>query len=604
MWGLAIAAVARAADDRVVADFDADAYPPGWVTTGTAFGTGPAHGTLPGQQRVSGFVGRGLVDTYLGGDGPTGTLTSPPFAVERDYLNLLVGGGAHPGRACVNLLLDGKVVRSATGADDEQLTPVTWDVRPLRDKSVVIQIVDAATGRWGHVNVDQIVQSDTPADPWFDAPLRHERYRPQFHFTPAHGWMNDPNGLVFADGEYHLFFQHNPDSLRQTPVMSWGHAVSPDLVHWTQLPIALSPDEHGYIWSGSAVVDRDNTSGLGTPGHPPLVAMYTAAAAPFAQCIASSTDRGRTWAKFPGNPVIPHLAGENRDPHVIWYPPTRRWVVVLYKDVADTFCLFDSPDLIHWTHLQDQRLPGCSECPDFFPLPLDGNPANTLWVFTAADGRYLVGTFDGHTFAPEQGVRQVDFGRNEYAVQTYSDTPDGRRIQIAWMRDGRYPRMPFNQQMSFPAELTLHATPDGPRLFRMPVAEIAKLRAKTHTWTDLTVSDEKPLDGLAGDLFEVSADIDVGTAAEVGLVVRGEPITCSVKNHTLTALGTAPLNLVDGRLTLRVLVDRTSIETFANSGRVSLTSCFLPTQEGIALFARGGTAKVKSLEVTELKSAW
>ncbi len=603
---LAATAVARAADDVVVADFEVVAYPPGWVTTGTAFGTGPARGGFGNQQPVEGFAGRGLVDSYLGGDGPTGTLTSPPFTVARDYLNLLVGGGDHPGKTCVNLVVDGRPVRTATGADEERLSPVTWDLRPLRGQQAHLEIIDAASGGWGHINVDQIVQSDTPADPDAVAPpaaAYHERYRPQFHFTAERGWLNDPNGLVYLDGEYHLFFQHKPDRTTGGPDMSWGHAVSPDLVHWSELPIALSPDAHdGYIWSGSAVVDRDDTSGLGTPGQVPLVAMYTAARAPFAQSIASSTDRGRTWTKFAGNPVIPHVARDNRDPHVIWYAPTRRWVVVFFKDVNDTFCLWDSADLKTWTPLQEFRVPGCGECPDFFPLAVDGEASQVRWVFTAANGKYLVGSFDGHHFTPAQDVRQVDFGRNYYAVQTYSDAPDGRRIQVAWMRGGRYPYMPFNQQMSFPAELTLHATTDGPRLFRNPVAEIARLHGAEHRFTDVA-PDGKPLPGLAGDTFDVEADIDVGDAAEVGLVVRGEPVTYSVHDHTLTALGTAPLTLTDGRLRLRLLVDRTSIETFADGGRVSLTSCFLPHADGIAVFARGGTARVRSLVVTEVKSA-
>src|SRR5579872_681877 len=239
--------------------------------------------------------------------------------------------------------------------------------------------------------------------------LYHERYRPQFHFSVDKGWLNDPNGLVFFDGEYHLFFQFRPDALVQSPVMSWGHAVSADLVHWKQLPIALKPDEHdGWIWSGSAVVDWQNTSEFGVGGRPPLVAMYTAAKDPFAQAIAYSNDRGRTWTKFSGNPVLPHLANSNRDPHVIWYEPTKRWIVVLFKYVDSTFCLFSSPDLKQWTHLQDLQMSGCGECPDFFPLALDGDKSNMKWIFTAANGQYLVGTFDGQKYSPTQEVRQVD----------------------------------------------------------------------------------------------------------------------------------------------------------------------------------------------------
>ncbi len=608
-WAVAIAVVlsggwARAAD-LVVADFEGDTYGPGWVTTGTAFGTGPAHGPLPGQYAVDGYVGRGFADSFHGTDRATGTLTSPPFAVGRDFINLLVGGGGAPGRTCVNLVVDGTVVRTATGGDTEHLYPVTWDVRPLRGRSARVQLVDAATGGYGHLNVDQIMQSDTPADPdvLHPAAVYRERYRPQFHFSPKKGWMNDPNGLMFFDGEWHLFYQHDPDSLPQTPLMSWGHAVSPDLAHWTELPIAIRPDASGSCWSGSAVVDWQNSSGFGVGGRPPLVLMYTAAKDPFSQFLAYSTDRGRTWARYDHNPVIGHIAASNRDPHLIWHGPTKQWLVVLYKDVPDTFCLFASADLKHWTHLQDLHMPGCSECPDFFPLKLDGGAER--WVFTAANGHYLVGAFDGRQFAPEQAVRQVDYGKNFYAVQTFSDVPpaDGRRVQIAWMQRGHYPHMPFNQQMSFPAELTLHTTPDGPRLFRQPVREIDSLHAKEHRWTDLAVTGETPL-GVPGDLFDVRAEVDVGTAAEVGFTVGGEPVTYSVKDQTLTGLGTAPLPLTDGRLSLRLLVDRTSIETFADGGRVSLSGCFLPKTTGLTAFARGGTAHVRSLVVTELKSAW
>jgi len=473
----------------------------------------------------------------------------------------------------------------------------------LRLRAIVLVPVFWATLAWA--------QNDPLIDGSESKPRLHqERYRPQFHFSADKGWMNDPNGLVFFGGEYHLFFQYRPDALQQTPMMSWGHAVSPDLIHWTQLPIALSPDAHdGWIWSGSAVVDWHNTSGFGVDERPPLVAMYTAAKDPFAQAIAYSNDRGRTWTKFSGNPVLPHLANSNRDPHVIWYEPTHRWIVALFKDVDNTFCLFSSPDLKQWTHLQDLHMPGCGECPDFFPLPLDGDPSNVKWIFTAANGQYLVGMFDGKQYSPAQEVRQVDFGRNFYAVQTYSDVPaaDGRRIQIAWMRDGKYPDMPFSQQMSFPVELTLHSTPDGPRLFRNPVREVELLHAAEHHWSDTDLKlGQNLLAGISGELFDIRADIEINDATEAGLIVRNEPIIYDVKNKRLTALGDAPLSLTDGHLRLTELVDRTSIETFADGGRVSLTSCFLPSpgDSGISLFAKGGTAHVRSLTIYELKSAW
>jgi sucrose-6-phosphate hydrolase SacC (GH32 family) len=613
-----LAAVARAADDVVIADFESTDYA-GWVATGDAFGAGPARGALPGQMSVGGYVGRGLVNTYLNGDKSTGTLTSPPFDVSRDYLTFLIGGGAHAGRTCVELLVDDRTVRTAAGEDNEHLAPFTWDVREFKGKAARFRIVDQETGGWGHVNVDQVTLTDAPATPpAADVPLYQEAYRPQFHFTAARNWLNDPNGLVFYKGEYHLFFQHNPRGVNWGN-MTWGHAVSGDLVHWRQRADALKPDALGTMFSGSAVVDWDNTGGFQSGDEKTLVAVYTAAGGtseeskgkPFTQCLAYSTDAGQTWTKYAHNPVLPHVRGENRDPKIVWHAPSKRWVMALYLD-KDDFAFYASPDLKKWQQLQTMTVPGCSECPDFFPMVVDGEKAddkdNMKWVWTAANGRYLVGEFDGNRFTPEsRDALQVHFGNNYYAVQTYSDVPDGRRIQVGWMRGGRYPRMPFNQQMAFPQELRLQRTGGGLRLFAAPVREIELLHGKRHDWSDLTVAPgaDNPLKDLRGELFDIEAEIEPGTARIVGLEIRGERVAYSTADRRLTALGSAPLEVKDGVLRLRVLVDRTSLETFAQGGRVALAGCFLPPahDKGLRLFAEGGNAKVRSLRVTELKPA-
>src|SRR5579871_4253572 len=190
--------------------------------------------------------------------------------------------------------------------------------------------------------------------------------------------------------------------------MTWGHAVSRDLIHWQQLPNAIEPDELGTIFSGSAVVDRNNTAGFKTGKEPPLVAIYTAAGdtspaskgQPFTQCLAYSNDRGRTWTKYAGNPVLKHIVADNRDPKVVWHAPTHRWIMALYLDKED-YALFASPDLKEWTRLQTLTVPGCGECPDFFEMPVGDDPNNRKWVFTAANGHYLIGAFDGRQFTPE-----------------------------------------------------------------------------------------------------------------------------------------------------------------------------------------------------------
>jgi sucrose-6-phosphate hydrolase SacC (GH32 family) len=444
--------------------------------------------------------------------------------------------------------------------------------------------------------------------------LYSETYRPQFHFTAAQGWHNDPNGLVYYKGEYHLFFQHNPGG-NEWGNMTWGHAVSRDLVHWQQLPHAIYPDRLGTIFSGSAVVDWENTAGFRTGDEETLVVIYTAAGGtspesegqPFTQCIAYSNDRGRTWTKYEGNPVLPHVVGENRDPKVVWHAASARWIMALYK-AGNDFAFFASPDLKWWTHLHDITVPGCDECPDFFEMPVAGEPDESRWVWTAANGRYLIGDFDGQHFTPETGPHVADGGANFYAVQTYSDIPqdDGRRIQIAWMAGGKYPDMPFNQQMSFPCELRLARTSDGLRLRRYPVAEIELLRARSHEIADAALADGQEVEAGAGELLDVEAEIEVGDAAEVGLRLRGETVAYRVAEQTLTCVGrAAPLPAHDGRIRLRALVDRTSIEVFGDEGAASLTSCFLadPSQLAVTAFATGGKARLVRLAVRELRSA-
>ncbi len=463
------------------------------------------------------------------------------------------------------------------------------------------------------INKDSGKMTDGQATNDAKTPERNnETYRPQFHFTAEKNWLNDPNGLVYYRGEYHLFFQHNPQGINWGN-MTWGHAVSRDLVHWTQLPNALEPDALGTMFSGSAVVDSRNTSSLQTGKEKVLVALYTAAGGtspesqgqPFTQCLAYSNDRGITWTKYSGNPVLKHILGGNRDPKVVWYAPTHRWIMALYLD-GNTFAFFSSPDLKAWTHLQDINVPGCDECPDFFELPVTGNPSEHYWVWTAANGHYLVGTFDGQHFTPLEAPLTSDYGANFYAVQTYSDIPasDGRRIQIAWMRDGKYPGMPFNQQMSFPCELTLRQTDDGLRLFRQPVQEIRKLYRQTHHVKPSTLNEgDTPLSDLHGEFWDITAEIELQTATEFGISVRGESVRYSVADKTLTCLGrSAPLTAQNNRITLRLLVDRTSLEVYGNEGQVSLSSCCLlaPENQSLHLFAHGGTVKLLSLTAHQL----
>ncbi len=443
--------------------------------------------------------------------------------------------------------------------------------------------------------------------------LYNEEYRPQFHFTPKQNWTNDPNGLVYYKGEYHMFFQHNPTGINWGN-MTWGHAVSTDLIHWKQLANAIKPDELGTIFSGSAVVDWNNTSGLQTGKENVLVAFYTSAGEfapvekPYTQSIAYSNDRGRTWVKYKDNPIIGHIKGANRDPKVIWHEPSERWIMALYLDEND-FMLLRSKNLRDWNQLQKLTLPDSSECPDFFELAVDGDPTDTRWVFWGANGRYLLGTFDGHKFTPESGPFESRVG-NFYAAQTWSDIPqsDGRRIQIGWMVGGEFPGMPFNQQMSIPCELTLRRFGEGIRLCLVPVREIARLRDVEYSWKDINLKPGKNLlSEISAELLEIQCEIELSSTGWFGFRFRGARLAYNAKEQMLRCKRRkVKLTPIDSRLKLHILVDRTSIEVFGNDGRMSMFVCSpLDTDDkSVKIFAYGGQAKIRSLNLWKLQSIW
>ncbi|MGI8913513.1 MAG: glycoside hydrolase family 32 protein [Chloroflexota bacterium] len=457
------------------------------------------------------------------------------------------------------------------------------------------------------------LQADAPVG---SEQIYQERLRPQFHFSARRGWHNDPNGLLYAHGRYHLFFQHNPYGWAWGN-MHWGHAVSHDLVHWQEWAEALYPDDLGTMFSGCAVVDWPNSSGLQTGHDPTLVLLYTAAGdtsaaakgRPYVQCLAFSNDRGRSWTKYAGNPVLDAIVAGNRDPKVIWHAPSARWVMALYLDGND-FALFTSPDLQRWTRSDDLHIPGCTECPDFFPLAVDGDRRQMRWVFWGANGSYLLGNFDGATFTAETEVLRAYAGSDGYAAQTWSDIPaaDGRRVQISWFKVA-LAGMPFNQCMTFPCALTLRITPDGIRLCSEPVQEIETLYAQTRTWRDQALTDEHNLlAGISGDLFDLQAEVALGTSTAFGCTVRGVTVTYDVEQQQLTCLGTsAPLAPIDGVIRLRLLVDRASLEIFGNDGLLVLPLAVAfeeAKHHPLGLFARGGTADVRSLAVSTLRSIW
>jgi sucrose-6-phosphate hydrolase SacC (GH32 family) len=437
--------------------------------------------------------------------------------------------------------------------------------------------------------------------------IYQEKYRPQFHFTAQSGWLNDPNGLIFFGGEYHLFYQHTPAD-RPRGSMHWGHAVSSDLVHWKELPIALYPTEECCMaYSGSGVVDVRNTTGFKTGEDDPLVLAYTRTGR--GQSLAYSNDRGRTWQEFEGNPVLPdtrQLDEHNmaRDPKVLWHASSKRWVMVLYE--LEGFTFFQSPDLKSWEKVG--RIEEFFECPDLFELPVDGDNSKRKWVLLGADGQYLIGKFDGACFTPET-AKQYSCGPHFYASQTWNNIPadDGRRIQIAWMRGGSYPGMPFTQQMTFPCELQLRTFFDGIRLCRSPVRELRSLY-KNECTTEGTrlVPGKKFFLPTDSGLLHLKIEMDIGDASEIEFYVRGAKINYSVREQQFMILEKIDFPAPNGRIQWEVLIDRTSLEIFNDSGCASAAYCFMPhdADEEISLSVNGGSAKLTKLHIYELSSAW
>jgi len=524
--------------------------------------------------------------------------TVKELTLESKYLNLPVKNGAAKRR--MSLGVDGRIVREfeIELAESEPDFWVFLDVSTFRGKKATLRVA-SLTGN--SAALQALVQSDTIKGA---EGLYQEKHRPQFHFSSRRGWNNDSNGLVFYKGEYHLYYQHNPYGWNWGN-MHWGHAVSTDLVHWKELPIALYPQKFGdWCFSGSAVVDGDNTGGFKTGAEDVIVAAYTSTGR--SECIAYSNDRGRTFTDYPGNPIVTH---KGRDPKVIWYTPGRYWVMAVYdeQDKSRGISFYTSRNLKDWQFRS--RIDGFYECPEIFELPVDGNQDNKRWVVHAADGNYMIGHFDGETFRPESPKQPWNYGDCFYASQTFNNLPpeDGRRIQIAWGRIAT-PGMPFNQCMLFPCEVTLRTTEDGIRMFAEPAREIERLHQQAYRWTEEALTPEGNLPAqVTGDLFHIRGRFEIGASGGLDLVIRGVPVAYDAQKQELSCKGKmAPLRPIEGTIQLEVLVDRTSIEIFGNRGRVYMPIGVIPADNdrSLQLHAKGGSARIRSLEVYRLRSAW
>lgn len=488
-------------------------------------------------------------------------------------------------------------------------------------------------------------------------------FRPQLSFSPARNWMNDPNGLVYHDGEYHLFYQYNPNGDTWGD-MSWGHAVSTDLLRWEELPLALPVEKNAegevtqMFFSGSAVVDHANVSGLGEPGKPAMVALYTAVfpqelvlndrtfkAGTQSQSLVYSLDRGRSWRQYAANPVIvqpptPYAAEyrDFRDPKVFWYEPERKWVMALVLPNLHKALFYSSRNLRDWEYMSEFGPMGATggiwECPDLFELPVDGDPGKRKWVLLMslnpggpAGGsgmQYFVGDFDGSSFKSAQdGVQWLDHGADFYAGVTWNGAPDGRRLLVGWMNNWLYgqqvPTSPWRSAQSVPRELALRTIDGQARLVQRPLAEFTRLRSAQ--LVNVPAQKAEGTVKAAGDVFEIELRLQPGSAVRSGIRVHGQTEIGYDREQGVLYLDrsragqggfhpqfaarhAARVALRDGQLPLRLLVDRGSVTVFAGDGEVVLTDQVFPAGQGMSLFGEGGDARVHDFKVWSIQSIW
>jgi len=495
------------------------------------------------------------------------------------------------------------------------------------------------------------------------------RYRPEWHYAAERNWLNDPNGLVYSNGVYHLFYQHNPHG-DVWGNMSWGHATSADLLAWDEQPVAIPCDEQEAIFSGSAVVDTFNTSGFGVGGVPPLVAIYTSAYAPGsplagrqAQSLAYSTDDGATWTKYAGNPVLDRSSAEFRDPKVFWYDggAGSYWVMAAVEAEDREVVLYKSADLKNWEFLSSfgpaNATGGVWECPDLFELPVDGDTHDTRWVLIVnlnpggiaggSAGQYFVGTFDGVTFRSESTVTEglqtdgsrmaeygwLDWGRDYYAAVSFSNAPDGRRLMIGWMNNWQYaaatPSDGWRSAMSLPREVRLESRGGRPVLVQEAVDPFAASGAELFmlgrqelecgiTWLPSEAS---------GGVLRIDAELQPAGAGKTGLVLRAsggsavdsgseqtvlayDSVTGELSldrtssgnvsfHDTFPSVERVSVPLIEGRLRLRIFLDRCSVEVFAQDGLATITDQVFPSDSSTAvgLLAEGDAGTLLSLAI-------
>ncbi|MEK6781410.1 MAG: glycoside hydrolase family 32 protein [Bacteroidota bacterium] len=482
-----------------------------------------------------------------------------------------------------------------------------------------------------------------------------EKYRPGYHFTPEKNWINDPNGLVYYEGEYHLFYQYNPYA-NTWGHMSWGHAVSKDLLHWQHLAVALEeyPDpptgDSTMIFSGTAVIDKNNTSKL-CDGKDCMIAIYTSnlhkdnQGLTQHQSLAYSNDKGRSWKRYDKNPVLDIKRKDFRDPKVFWYEPQQKWVMVLVIPDVYKVRFYESKNLLEWKQLSEFGPLGDTtriwECPDLYELPIETNPGKTKWVLSLSGGhpqgpkfvgmQYFVGQFDGTSFTPDdpkQPASYVDYGKDFYAGIVYNNIPkeDGRTIMIGWVNNWTYanqiPTSVWRGAMSVPRKLSLKETENGIRLIQSPINEIASLRGEEVTdslASESSAEIELELNTERSEEVGIKLFKSVGEETIIGYRVKDQVLFLDRTksgnvnfNPDFASIEEVKLKPMNGKIKLHIFIDQSIIEVFANDGEATISDYVFPEtltsgQAGadynIETYSKGGS-RAPVFKLWKIKSVW
>lgn len=505
----------------------------------------------------------------------------------------------------LNFYIDGELVYDLVAAIDAYEPDVKFYVNMERFQGKTIRMI-----------VDPEVEfpielSDTGVE---DKEAYCGKYRPLAHFTAKRGWLNDPNGLVWYKGKYLMFYQHNPAACTWEN-MHWGYTVSEDLMHWEEKDIVLYPDQNGTMFSGSAIVDKENLTGLKSNENDVILLFFTIAGStsetakdkPFTQCLAYSTDGGRTFAKYANNPLIEQTAPGNRDPKVIYHEDSKQYIMALYLD-KNVYALYASKNLLTWEEIQKIQIPEESECPDFFPLAIDGNSDRQKWILIGASDKYLIGDFDGKKFVPTvQEPMSLNYGNASYAAQSWSDMPDGRRVRISFY-SGELTGMPFGSCMSIPAEMSLKEICGEPKLCIYPTKEIENLYDSVSKQDDIVLDENQAYETrLEGKSYDICFRIKSKENTVFQWTLFGLTLKYDAEKQVLSCLDReAVVPLIDYHLDIRIVIDTICAEIYVNSGSVFMGMFYVQdiSLNKMKMQIEKAAAKVEAVTIARLSAFW